>query len=66
MDVHQLGKKRHIGSNEPEVPSTKKKEQKGLVGTWRVAGGNRLQNLAERSTSVFICAPRGNKGLRIL
>eukprot|EP00983_Pelagomonas_calceolata_P087732 1157021-Pelagomonas_calceolata.AAC.5 len=47
--LHQLRKRRHIGSKEQLVPSITKQEQKGLLGTWMVAGSTQLQNLAERN-----------------
>eukprot|EP00983_Pelagomonas_calceolata_P026008 816222-Pelagomonas_calceolata.AAC.1 len=52
LSLHQVRKRRHIGSTEPEVPSTTKQGQKVLLGTWRVAGSTQLQDLALRSTLV--------------
>eukprot|EP00983_Pelagomonas_calceolata_P018937 595909-Pelagomonas_calceolata.AAC.2 len=41
---------------EPQVPpTTKLKEERRLVGVWRVIGSTRLQNLAVRSILGFTC-----------
>eukprot|EP00983_Pelagomonas_calceolata_P073946 1152335-Pelagomonas_calceolata.AAC.1 len=50
---------RHIGSKEPQVPSTAEQEQKELVRIWRVARSTQLQDLAVRSIIVFNNVPSG-------
>eukprot|EP00983_Pelagomonas_calceolata_P049585 1141577-Pelagomonas_calceolata.AAC.2 len=39
----------------------KNKEQKRLVGMWRLARNTRLENLAVRSVLIFDCASCGSK-----
>jgi len=50
----------------PQVPSTTKQEQEGLVGIWRFARSTRVQNLAVRIILVFNSMPDGYKLVGVL
>eukprot|EP00983_Pelagomonas_calceolata_P078297 1154220-Pelagomonas_calceolata.AAC.3 len=65
-EIRRQRKRRQSGSIEPQVPSTTKQGQKGLVGIWRVARSTRLQDLTVRSVLVFNRAPSGQHAAAVL